>query len=90
LFYHRVWDHFVVKSSREKFDTTDEVRGVSDRRPLAFPIETAPSTEHPVFVYSPTAGEWRIAVRAEGRWFDRATGQELQQPTHWMALPREQ
>lgn len=41
-----------------------------------------------MFIYSPIRGEWTIAVMAEGRWFDRATGDEVPQPTHWMALPK--
>jgi hypothetical protein len=50
-------------------------------------METAPNTEDPVFIYSPVRGEWTIAVQAEGTWFDRATGGEVPQPTHWMPLP---
>ena len=64
---------------------TVRLPGVSDRRPLAFPIETAPKA--PVFVYSPLKGEWVIAVRARGIWFDRVTGEELLRPTHWIPLP---
>jgi hypothetical protein len=80
----------VVKSSQQKLDTGDELRAASDRRPLAFLIETAPNAEHPVLVYCPTEGDWRIAVLAEGRWFDRSTGQELERPTHWMPLQEKQ
>jgi hypothetical protein len=61
--------------------------GVSDRRPLAFPIATAPQTPDPLFIYSPSLGEWTIAIQDEGRWFDRATGEEVPRPTHWMPLP---
>jgi hypothetical protein len=64
--------------------------GVSDRRPLAFAIATAPKSPHPVFIYSPLKGEWTIAVRAKGTWFDRVTGEEIDRPTHWMPLPEPQ
>jgi hypothetical protein len=70
-----------------KAESSVELPGVSERRPVAFPIDTGPNTEDPVFVYSPLRGEWTIGVRAEGTWFDRATGEEIQRPTHWMALP---
>ena len=66
---------------------TAELPGVSDRRPLAFPIETAPRAPQPLFVYSPLRGEWTIAIRASGTWFDRLTGEEVSRPTHWMPLP---
>ena len=68
-------------------DSSVQLPGVSERRPLAFPIETAPPSQSPLFVYSPLRGEWTIAVQVDGRWFDRATGDEIIQPTHWMALP---
>jgi Protein of unknown function (DUF551) len=74
-----------VKSSRS--ETSIRLPGVTERRPLAFSIETAPETPDPIFLYSPLRGEWVIAVRAEGRWFDRATGDEIDRPTHWMPLP---
>jgi hypothetical protein len=63
--------------------------GVSEPRPLAFPIETAPNTANPIFVYSPHRGEWTLAVRAEASWFDRATGEEIERPTHLMPFPEE-
>jgi Protein of unknown function (DUF551) len=66
---------------------TVELPGISDRRPLAFPLETAPTGSQPVFVYSPLKGEWTIAVRARRTWFDRVTGEEVPRPTHWMPLP---
>ena len=31
-----------------------------------------------MFVYSPLRGEWIIGLFAEGRWFDRATGDEVE------------
>jgi hypothetical protein len=61
--------------------------GISERRPVAFPIDAPPKAEEPVFVYSPLRGEWTIGVFSEGRWFDRAAGEEVQRPTHWMPLP---
>jgi hypothetical protein len=57
---------------------------------LAFPIETALGAAEPLFVYSPLQGEWTIAVQSDGTWFDRATGKEIQRPTHWMPLPQPQ
>ena len=70
-----------------KAETSVQLPGVSERRPLAFAIETAPQSADPIFVYSPLKGEWTIAVRSEGAWFDRATGEQVQRPTHWMPLP---
>jgi hypothetical protein len=64
-----------------------ELPGVSEQRPIAFPIESAPKSRMPVFVYSPLRGEWVIAVRHGARWFDRATDEEVLRPTHWMPLP---
>ncbi len=65
-----------------------QLPGVSERRSLALPIETAPHSEHDaVFIYSPLRGKWTIAVHAEGTWFDRVSGEEVQRPTHWMPLP---
>jgi hypothetical protein len=61
--------------------------GVSEQRPVAFPIATAPKSKTPVFVYSPVSGEWAIAVRHGAKWLDAATGQEVIRPTHWMPLP---
>jgi hypothetical protein len=61
--------------------------GVSEQRPVAFAIDTAPKSGTPVFVYSPLRGEWTIAVRRRGKWLDRATGDEVIRPTHWMPLP---
>ena len=58
----------------------------AERRPVAFPIETAPKSPQAVFVYSPLKREWRIAVRAQRTWFDRLTGEEIDRPTHWMPL----
>ena len=60
--------------------------GVSERRPVAFPVERPPPAEKPVFLYSPLRGEWTIGLLSEGRWFDRATGDEVERPTHWMPL----
>jgi hypothetical protein len=54
---------------------------------VAHPIETAPRAPQPVFVYSPLRGEWTLAIRARGTWFDRITGEEIARPTHWMPLP---
>jgi len=68
-------------------EETLQLPGVSERRPVAFPIETPPSPEQPVFLYSPLKGEWTIGMLSEGRWFDRSTGDELERPTHWMPLP---
>ena len=76
-----------MKSSARPLESSVELPGVSERRPIAFPIDTPPKAEEPVFVYSPLAGAWTIGVFSEGRWFDRATGEELQRPTHWMPLP---
>jgi hypothetical protein len=70
-----------------KGETSIELPDVSERRPLAFPIETAPNTAHPIFVYSPRRGDWTIAKRAGATWVDRATGQEIERPTHSMPLP---
>jgi hypothetical protein len=71
----------------KKVATSVRLPGVSNRRPVAFPIETAPKTREAVFLYSPLKGEWTIAVRAQGAWFDRLTGAEIVRPTHWMPLP---
>ena len=68
-------------------ESTVELPGVSERRPVAFPIDTPPKAEEPVFVYSPLGGEWTIGVFSEGTWFDRVTGEEVVRPTHWMPLP---
>jgi hypothetical protein len=76
-----------VKQSARSLESSVELPGVSERRPVAFPIDTPPKLEEPVFVYSPLRGEWTIGVLSEGRWFDRATGEEVQRPTHWMPLP---
>jgi Protein of unknown function (DUF551) len=76
-----------VKTSARAPESSVELPGVSERRPLAFPIDTPPKAEEPVFVYSPLRAEWTIGVFAEGRWFDRATGEEVQRATHWMPLP---
>jgi hypothetical protein len=76
-----------VKTTLKKVESSVQLPGVSERRPLAFAIETAPDSPDPIFVYSPLKGVWTIAVRAEGAWFDRATGEEVQRPTHWMPLP---
>ncbi len=76
-----------MKSSTSKVESSVQLPGVSERRPIAFPIETAPHSTDPVFLYCPTRGEWTIAVRAEGTWLDRASGEEVQRPTHWMPLP---
>jgi hypothetical protein len=54
---------------------------------VAFPIDTPPKAEEPVFVYSPLRAERTIGVFSEGRWFDRATGEEVQRATHSMPLP---
>jgi hypothetical protein len=76
-----------VTSCPIKGETSIELPGVSERRPLAFPIETAPHAADPIFVYSPHRGGWTIAERAGPTWVDRATGQEIERPTHWMPLP---
>lgn len=78
-----------MSSDTRKDEDSVELPGVSERRPLAFPIETAPHGQAAVFVYAPALGEWTIAVRTEGTWFNRATGEELPEPTHWMPLPTE-
>ena len=77
-----------MKSSARRLESSVELPGVSERRPVAFPIDTPPKAEEPVFVYSPLRGEWIIGVFADEAWFDRATGKEVQRPTHWMPLPR--
>jgi hypothetical protein len=82
-----VGNRLVVKSSLSKAESSVELPGVSERRPIAFPIDTAPSTGDAVFIYSPMRGEWTIALHDAGTWFDRATGEEIQRPTHWMPLP---
>jgi hypothetical protein len=76
-----------LKSPPVKVERTVEMPGVSDRRPVAFPIETAPESDDPVFLYSPVRGEWTIGARAEEGWVERATGEPIARPTHWMALP---
>jgi hypothetical protein len=76
-----------VKSNALILESIVRLRGVSERRPVAFPLDTPPQPEEPVFVYSPIHGEWAIGVLSEGRWFDRASGEELDRPTHWMPLP---
>jgi hypothetical protein len=76
-----------VKSRPVAGETSIKLPGVSERRPLAFPIETAPNTAGPVLVYSPHRGEWTIAARDEASWLDRAAGEEIERPTHWMLLP---
>ena len=45
------------------------------------------TTLHETQPSPPLAGEWTIDVFSEGTWFDRATGAEVQRPTHWMPLP---
>jgi hypothetical protein len=76
-----------VKSRPRKFERSVELPGVSEQRPLAFPIASAPKSKTPVFVYSPLRGEWTIAVRQGIAWLDRASGEEVIRPTHWMPLP---
>ena len=76
-----------MKQSARSLESSVDLPGVSERRPVAFPIDTPPKPEEPVFVYSPLRGEWTIGVFSEGRWFDRATGEDMQRPTHWMPLP---
>src|SRR5919107_773954 len=68
-------------------ESSVELPGVSERRPVAVPVDPPPRSEEPVFVYSPLRSEWVIGVLSEGRWFERATGDELERPTHWMPLP---
>jgi hypothetical protein len=76
-----------MKSVTRALETSVELPGVSESRPVAFPVSTPPPPEEPVFVYSPLRGEWIIGLFAGGRWFDRATGDEVERPTHWMRLP---
>jgi hypothetical protein len=76
-----------VKSCPREVERSVELPGVSEQRPIAFPIATAPKSKAPVFVYSPLRGEWTIAVRHGAQWLDRATGDEVVSPTHWMPLP---
>ena len=52
--------------SARSLESTVEFPGVSERRPVAFPIDTPPKAEEPVFVYSPLGGEWTIGVFSEG------------------------
>jgi Protein of unknown function (DUF551) len=85
--YARSGINVLVKSSLSRTESSVELPGVSERRPLAFPIETAPSSINQILLYSPLRGDWTIAVRHEETWFDRATGEEIQRPTHWMPLP---
>jgi hypothetical protein len=47
-----------VKRSARAPESSVELPGVSERPPLAFPIDTAPKAEELVFVYSPLRGEW--------------------------------
>ena len=76
-----------MNSGALALESSVELPGVSERRPVAFPIDTPPKAEEPVFVYSPLQGEWTIGVVSDGAWFDRATGEEVHRPTHWMPLP---
>jgi hypothetical protein len=76
-----------LRVSARSLEITVELPGVSERRPVAFPIDTPPKAEEPLFVYSPLRGDWTIGVFSEGRWFDRATREEVERPTHWMPLP---
>ncbi len=46
-----------VKQSARSLEGSVELPGVSERRPVAFPIDTPPKAEEPVFVYSPLMGE---------------------------------
>ena len=62
-----------MKSIARALETSVELPGVSESRPVAFPVSTPPTPEEPVFVYSPLRGEWIIGLFAEGRWFDCAT-----------------
>ena len=75
------------KSRGRSLERIIELPGVSQRQPIAFPIDTPPRSEEAVFVYSPIRGEWTIGLLDNGRWFDRATGGEIERPTHWMPLP---
>jgi hypothetical protein len=68
-------------------ESSVQLPGVSERRPVAFPIETAPNSSDPVFLYSPGRGEWTIGVRFKEGWIERATGKPIDNPTHWMPLP---
>ena len=56
----------LVEAIVKKSSIGIQLPGVSDRRPVAFPIETAPKSPEPVFVYSPPKGEWTVAVRGRG------------------------
>jgi hypothetical protein len=76
-----------VTSRPLKGKASIELPAVSERRPLAFPIESAPNTADPILVYAPRRGEWTIAERLEAAWVDRGTGQEIQRLTRWMPLP---
>ena len=75
-----------MRSSARAQEYRVELPGVSERRPVAFPIDSPPTPETPVFIYSPLRGEWIIGVFSEGRWFDRAKGDEVERATHWMPL----
>jgi hypothetical protein len=77
-----------MKSRARKRESSVELPGLSDRRPVAYTVDSPPEPEEPVFVYSPIRGEWTIGVFADRRWFDRASGDEIERPTHWMPLPR--
>jgi hypothetical protein len=76
-----------VNSSLCQAERSVELPDVSERRPIAFPIHTAPNTGDAVFIYSPALREWLIAVHDAGTWFDLVTGDKIHQPTHWMPLP---
>ena len=53
-----------MKASARSLESSVVLPGVSERRPLALPIETPPKAEELVFVYSPLRGEWTIGVWA--------------------------
>jgi hypothetical protein len=76
-----------LQSSLRVSESSVQLPGVSERRPIAFPVDTPPSPEQSLFVYSPLRGEWNIGLFSEGRWFNRVTGEEIERATHWMPLP---
>ena len=71
----------------QKIADHDEPDQPSKRRPVAFPIDPPPKSEEAVFVYSPIRGHWTIGLFANSKWYDRATGDEIERPTHWMPVP---
>ena len=74
-----------MKASARSLESSVELPGVSERRPLALPIDTPPKAEQPVFVYSPLRVEWTIGVCQKG---DGSTALRAKNAAakHWMPL----